>query len=212
MAEAATGPASAKPRWARPGSGHDRLVRWSKVALPSAVGVIVAVLAVAPLHKKGDVSFILDKNKVQSAPEQMRVEGARYTGTDEKGQQFVMTANRAVQRSSENPIVDIAGMFARIDQAHGPMVVSADHARYNLESQRVAVDGPVHVSGADGFRLNTSNVLVDLKTQRLATQAPAEGATNLGQFRANRVTADLTTHTVVLQGGARLKIVQGAVR
>ena len=49
----------------------------------------------------------------------MRVEAARYTGTDNKGQQFVMTANRAVQRSSDTPIVDMRGMFARLQQPQG---------------------------------------------------------------------------------------------
>jgi lipopolysaccharide export system protein LptC len=34
----------------------------------------------------------------------------------------------------------------------------------------------------------------------------------LGQFRANQIHADLRQHNVVLDGGARLKIVQGAVR
>ena len=200
------------PRWAEPGSGHDRLIRWSKVALPAAVGVLVAILALAPLQKKGDVSFILDKKKVQSAPERMRVEAARYSGTDEKGQQFVMTANRAIQRTSDTPIVDIRGMQAKIDQTRGPMHIAADQGRYNLDTQRVAVDGPVKVAGADGFTLNTSNVMLDMKTQQLASQGPARGATNLGQFSANRISADLTNHTVVLDGGARLKIVQGAVR
>ena len=162
--------------------------------------------------EEGNISFILDKKKVQSAPERMRVEAVRYSGTDQKGQQFVMTANRAIQPSSDNPVVAIEGMFARVDQARGPMQIAADKGRYNLDSQRVAIDGPVHVTGADGFRLNTSNVIVDLKKQQLASQAPAEGATNLGQFRANRISADLTTHTVLLEGGARLKIVQGTVR
>ena len=64
-------------RWAEPGSAHDRLVRWSKIALPSAVGALIAILAVAPLGKHSDVSFILDKKKVQNAPERMRVEAAR---------------------------------------------------------------------------------------------------------------------------------------
>ena len=212
MAEAVPGRRADKPRWAEPGGAHDRLVRWTKIALPSGVGVLLAFLAVAPLQKKGDVSFILDKKKVQTAPERMRLEGARYSGTDAKGQQFVMTANRAVQRSSDNPIVDIQGMFARLQQPRGPMVIAADNGRYNLDSQHVAIDGPVNVTGADGFRLNTSNVLVDLKNQQLASQAPAEGATKLGQFSANRLSADLTNHTVVLEGRARLKIVQGAVR
>lgn len=212
MDEQTSSDRSSTPRWAEPGSGHDRLIRWSKKALPAAVGVLVAILALAPLHKKGDVSFILDKKKVQSAPERMRVEAARYSGTDEKGQQFVMTANRAIQRTSDTPIVDIRGMQAKIDQARGPMHIVADQGRYNLDTQRVAVDGPVKVAGADGFTLNTSNVIVDMKTQQLASQGPAEGATNLGQFRASRISADLTNHTVVLDGGARLKIVQGAVR
>src|SRR4051794_12371348 len=111
MSEAASRDRAVKQRWAIPGSVHDKLVRWTKVALPSAVGVLIAVLAFAPLQKHGDVSFILDKKKVQNAPERMRVEAARYTGTDDKGQEFVITANNAVQPSSETPIVDIRGMF-----------------------------------------------------------------------------------------------------
>ncbi|HZU50359.1 MAG TPA: LPS export ABC transporter periplasmic protein LptC [Sphingomicrobium sp.] len=212
MAEADLPPPSAKPRWAAPGSGHDKLIRLSKVALPAAAGILLAILALAPFQKKGDVSFILNKKKVQSAPEQLRVESARYTGTDKKGEQFVMTANRAVQPSSDTRIVNIEGIFAKIDQQKGPMQIVADHGRYNVDTQRIAIDGPVKVTGADGFHLNTSNVLIDLGDQQLASQGAAEGATNLGQFRANRIRADLSNHTVVLDGGARLKIVQGAVR
>jgi len=35
---------------------------------------------------------------------------------------------------------------------------------------------------------------------------------NLGSFRANRLAVDLGERRMVLDGGARLKIVQGAVR
>jgi lipopolysaccharide export system protein LptC len=203
---------SNKPRWAEPGSGHDKIVRWTKIALPSAVGILIAVLALAPLERKGDVSFILDKKKVQTAPERMRVEAAHYTGTDNKGQQFEMVANRAIQRTSDTPLVDIRGMSARLNQAQGPVVIVADKGRYNLDTQRVAIDGPVKVAGTDGFRLNTSNVLVDLNDRQLASQGPADGAVRLGQFHANRISADLDDHKVVLDGRARLKIVQGAVR
>ena len=202
----------AKQRWAEPGSGHDQIVRWSKIVLPSAVGVLLAILMLAPVDKKGDVRFILDKKKVQTAPESMRVESARYTGTDDKGQMFEMVANRAIQPSSNTPLVDIRGMSARLDQQRGPVLIAADRGRYNVDTQRVAIDGPVKVAGADGFRLNTSNVMVDLKQRQLASQGPAQGAMRLGQFKANRISADLDEHKVVLDGGVRLKIVQGAVR
>ena len=170
-------------RWAEPGSGHDKIIRWTKIGLPAAVGVLLAILTLAPLDKKGDVSFILDKNKVDSAPERMRVEAARYTGTDDKGQMFELVANRAIQRNSDNPLVDISGMFARLNQTQGPVLIAADKGRYNIDTQQVAIDGQVKVAGTDGFRLNTSNVHVDLKQRQLASQGPAEGGMRLGEFR-----------------------------
>ena len=212
MSEAASRERDLKQRWAVPGSTHDRLVRWSKIALPSAVAVLIAVLMLAPLDKKGDVSFILDKKKVENAPERMRVEQARYTGTDNKGQVFVMTANRAIQRSSDVPLVDINGMFARLALAQGPLLIAANQGRYNIDTQKVAIDGPVKVAGPNDYRLATSDVTVDLKARQLASGGPVSGQMRLGQFQAGQLRADLGERTVVLDGGARLKIVQGAVR
>ena len=211
-AKSASGERIIKQRWATPGSGHDRIVRWTKIVLPSAVGVLLAVLMLAPLDKRGDVSFILDKKKVDSAPERMRVESARYTGTDDKGQRFTMVADRAIQPSSDTPLVDIWGMFARLNLAKGPMLIAANKGRYNVDTQKVAINGPVKVQGTDGFRLKTSDVTVDLKARELASNGPAEGAMRLGTFRADQIRADLGERTVVLDGGARLKIVHGAVR
>jgi lipopolysaccharide export system protein LptC len=194
------------------GSAHDRLIRWSKVALPSAVGVRIAILMLAPLDKKSDVSFILDKKKVDNAPEQMRVEQARYVGADNKGQQFTIVANRAIQRSSDVPIVDISGMFARLNLDQGPLLIGANKGRYNLDTQRVLIDGPVRVVGAGGYKLATRDVAVDLKQRQLASAGPVTGAMRLGQFQAGELHADLGSRTIVLDHGARLKIVQGAVR
>ena len=212
MADASPTGRGSKQRWAEPGSAHDWLVKWTKVILPSAVGVLIAVLALAPLGKHSDVSFILDKKKVGNAPERMRVEQARYIGTDDKAQQFTIIANRAIQRSSSVPIVDISGMSAKLNLAKGPLVIGANQGRYNLDTQRVMIDGPVKVVGADGYRLATRDVTVDLKQRQLASAGPVAGAMRLGQFQAGQLHANLGDRTVVLDGGARLKIVQGAVR
>ena len=212
MADTMARPRPPKNRWAVPGSAHDRLVRFAKIALPSAVGALIAILALAPLGKHSDVSFILDKKKVQSAQEAMRVEAARYTGTDDKGQQFVMVARTAIQPTSDVPVVDINGMLARLNLAQGPLLVAANQGRYNLDTQKVNVDGPVKVVGGDGYRLATSDVTVDLKHRQLASAGPVSGAMRLGQFQAGQLKADLGARTIVLDKGARLKIVQGAVR
>jgi lipopolysaccharide export system protein LptC len=240
MSEAAVHQREAQEHWAEPGSRHDTLVRVLKIGLPSAVGVLAAFLLTAPLTKKQEVSFILDKNEVDSAPERMRVEAARYTGRDNKGQPFVIQANRAVQQSSDAPIVDIAGMFARMGLENGIATIRANTGRYNLDKQQVAVLGPVRVSGPEGEQLVTRDVLLDLKKrtvtggagtgsgregdiaagqvdgnlrdQQLGLSGGVSGRIELGEFQAGRVRADLGTRTVVLDGGARLKIRQGAVR
>jgi lipopolysaccharide export system protein LptC len=212
MASEPTPQRAANRRWAQPGSAHDRLIKWTKILLPGAAGVLLLILAIAPLDRKGDVSFILDKKKVQNAPERMRIEAPRYTGTDDKGQQFVMTAGRAVQRSSDTPLVDINDMYAKLSLEQGPLVIAANQGRYNLDTQQVDVLGQINAQSADGWLLRTRDVTVDLKHRQLASHGPAEGQMRLGNFRANQIRADLGTHTVVLDGGARLKIVQGAVR
>ena len=212
MSELANQERATKQRWAVPGSSHDRLVRFAKIALPSAVGVVIAFLAMAPLENRGDVSFILDKNEVENVPERMRVEQARYTGEDNRGQKFQITANRALQRTSEQPIVDIWGMLARFGLSQGPVTVAANQGQYNLDEQKVAVPGAVRVNGPEGEQLVTRNVTVDLKKNTMTSQGGVAGRMELGQFQAGRLRADLNSGTVVLDGGTRLKIVQGAVR
>jgi lipopolysaccharide export system protein LptC len=212
MSELANQERVTKQRWAVPGSSHDKLVRFAKIALPSAVGVVIAFLAMAPLENRGDVSFILDKNEVENAPERMRVEQARYTGEDNRGQKFQITANRALQRTSEQPIVDIWGMLARFGLSQGPVTVAAAQGQYNLDEQKVAVPGPVRVNGPEGEQLVTRNVTVDLKKNTMTSEGGVAGRMELGQFEAGRLRADLNSGTVVLDGGTRLKIVQGAVR
>jgi lipopolysaccharide export system protein LptC len=76
----------------------------------------------------------------------------------------------------------------------------------------VNIDGPVKVVGGDGYRLATRDVTVDLKQKQLASAGPVSGSIRLGEFQAGQLQADLGDRTVVLDHGARLKIVQGAVR
>ena len=212
MSELASRERAVKQHWAEPGSRHDAVVRFAKIALPAAAGVLIAVLTVAPFGRDSDVSFILDKKKVENAPERMRVEEARYEGADDRGQKFAIVAHTAVQRSSDVPIVDIRGMMARLWLTQGPVTIAANDARYNLDAQQVRVAGPVRMVGPDGYRLATSNIDIDLKSRQATSTGGVEGQLKLGHFTAGRLRADLGERKVVLDQGARLKIVQGAVR
>lgn len=212
MSDAATRERVIKQDWAEPGSRHDRLVRLAKLALPVGALGLLALLAISPFDQRSEVSFILDKKKVDAAEERMRIDAARYTGEDNLGRRFSISAKSAVQPSSDEPIVAIEGMAARLDLPEGPLGIVADHGRYDLDRQTVRIDGPVRVAGPNGYRLETSDVSVNLKTRQLASAGAVTGAMKLGSFSAGHLVADLGDRRVALTGGARLKIVQGTVR
>ena len=212
MSEAADRKQAFKRHWAEPGSRHDLVVRAVKFGLPILIIVLVAILAIAPFEQRGEVSFILDKNEVEQARERMRVEQARYVGEDNRGQKFIIVADRAVQPSSNVPVVTIEGMRARLDLARGPLSLAALKGRYDLEQERMSVDGPIRVVGPDGYELATSDVTVNLDNRTMQSRGAVSGRMPLGEFQAGRLSADLDERTVRLDGRVRLKIEQGAVR
>ncbi|WP_156680193.1 LPS export ABC transporter periplasmic protein LptC [Sphingomonas profundi] len=208
MAESAIAARGARQSWAAPGSGHDRLIRVLRLLLPALIAVLLVLLAVAPLTVGRDISFVLSKDRVAVARERMRVSDAIYRGEDGKGQPFAIRAGSAVQRTSADPTVRLANLSARIALPEGPASIVANSGRYDMAGERVLIDGPVRFATADGYRLDTRDVGVDLKTRRVASGGPVDGLMKLGRFSANRMTADLTTKVVVLEGRARLHIDQ----
>jgi len=207
MSEVAARLRTQRRSWAHPGSNHDRLVRLSLVLLPIGIGVLTAFLVTAPLFMGGDVSFVFDKNKVAMADELQHIEAADYRGQDGKGQPFQLHAGSAIQKSSAEPIVQLRDLKAQITLPEGPASVVADRGRYDMKSQKVALEGPIRFQTSDGYTLNTNDSTIDLKTRQLESGGAVTGNTPTGTFSANKLTADLANRTIHLDGNARLRIV-----
>ncbi|MDO7834118.1 LPS export ABC transporter periplasmic protein LptC [Sphingobium sp. HBC34] len=198
--------------WARPGGSHDRMVGLLKNWLPVAVGVLAALLATAPFTGGDKVSFVLDKNKVEVAKDRMRLTEALYRGQDSKGQPFSLRAGSAVQKSSREPIVDLSSLSARILLSDGPAVLTAQKGRYDMDSERVGIDGPVQFEAAGGYRLTTRDVGIDLKTRRMKSAGRVDGRIPIGTFSGDHLEADMAARTVTLNGRARLRIEQNGLK
>jgi lipopolysaccharide export system protein LptC len=202
----------AKRGWAAPGGYHDWLMRLLKIVLPVGVGILLAYLLLSPLSKEKEISFLLDKNKVDTARERLKVQTAEYRGLDDKGRPFSIRAAQAVQAKSSVPVVDINGMSAQIQLDEGPARITADKGRYNMDKQTVDVLGPILFTAADGYRLETSDVDIDLNKHTAVGTGGVAGQMRLGRFTAQNMSVDLPNRRVVLTGRPRLHIEQGAVR
>ena len=206
MSEVALRTRSERQRWAQPGGRHDRLIATANRLLPLSIGVLFAFLVMAPLTMGGDASFVLDKNKVEVARERLKIQRARYRGTDAKGQPFALTAGSALQKSSAEPIVNIRDLAAAIRLSDGPAEMTAPTGRYDMDSEQVDVAGPIKVRGPNNYALDTTDAVVDLKTRRLRSTAAVTGTVRQGTFSGDSMRADLEARTVTLDGNARLRI------
>ena len=209
---APAGARSSRQRWAAPGGRHDRFVALLNTALPVGIGVLAAFLVMAPLTASNEVSFVLDKNKVEVAKERMKLQAATYRGQDDKGQAFALNAGSAVQQSSSVPVVQINGMTADLDLDDGPATLRANRGRYDLNTEQMKVDGPIAFRGPNNYRLDTSDATIDLKSKSMNSQGKVTGTVPQGNFSANTLNADLEGRVVRLSGNARLRIVPRATK
>ena len=198
--------------WAEPGGSHDRLVAVLARVLPMGVGVLAALMVITPLSPRGEISFLLDRNKVAVIEDRLRVDNALYRGADNQGRPFSLTAGEAVQRSSAEGIVRMSDLVARLLLEEGPARLSAQAGLYDIDEDTVAVTGPMRMIAADGYRMMARDVSVDLETKQLVGAGGVEGAIPAGTFSADRLTADLSARTVTLTGNARLRMEPGKLR
>ena len=203
---------SKRQHFAAPGGAHDRVVWFLARALPMGIGVIAALMIVTPLSPRGEISFLLDRNKVQVIDERLRVDNAMYRGADAQGRPFSLTAGEAVQRSGREGIVRLQDLVARILLPEGPASVRASAGQYDIREEIVSIPEGVTVTAADGYRMTARGVSVDLPAKRMVGSGGVSGAIPAGTFSANRLEADLEARTVTLAGNARLNMVPGKLR
>ena len=197
---------------AAPGGFHDRLIKLLGAVLPAGVGVIAAVMVLVPLAPRGEISFLLDRTKVALTGERLRVDDAMYRGQDKQGRPFSVKAGSAVQRSAREPLVQMRSLDARILLNDGPAELTAPGGTYDYDANTVQVGGPVDFRAADGYRMVTSGVAIDIGNKRISGSGGVQGAVPAGTFSADRIFADLNARSVTLDGHARLRMEPGKLR
>ena len=198
--------------FAAPGGFDDRLVHFLARALPALVGGLLAVMIIAPISPRGEISFLLDRRKVAVLNDRMQVSSAMYRGQDDDGRNFSITAGSAVQHSKTHPLIQLDQLTARIMLDDGPALLTAGKGDYDFGKEIVDIVGPINFQTSDGYRMTATNVDIDLGRKLLKSRGPVEGRIPAGTFSADRIRADLSERTVMLDGNARLRMVPGRMQ
>jgi lipopolysaccharide export system protein LptC len=197
--------------FAAPGGTHDRTVRILSVVLPGLIGALVAIMVLAPLSPRGEISFLLDRTKVAMVDDRMRALGAMYRGEDDHGRAFSITAGSAVQHSALRQEVAMNDVTARMTLDDGPAILVARNGVYDFGRQEITVPGAVNIQTADGYRLVTQGAAIDLDHRTMASHGAVTGRVPIGTFSADHFHADLDTRSIQLDGHVRLHMVPGPI-
>lgn len=198
--------------FAAPGGSHDRLVGFLARALPMGVGVIAALMIITPLSPRGEVSFLLDRNKVAQIDERLSVDNAMYRGRDDTGRPFSVMAGDAVQQSSIEGLVRLRDLVAQLLLNDGPARLSAAGGTYDIAAETVTVDGALQLIASDGYAMTAKGVSVDLRARTMRGDGGVSGEIPSGTFSARSIRADLAARTLTLEGNAHLTMVPGKLR
>jgi lipopolysaccharide export system protein LptC len=196
---------------AAPGGSHDKLIGVLTRALPVGVGIVAALMIITPLSPRGEVSFLLDRNKVAMIDERLSVDNAMYRGRDDKGRPFSIMAGEAVQRSSVEGLVRMDDLIAQLLLPEGPARLMANGGTYSIKEDLVEVDGAIQLTAADGYQMTASGVSLNLERREMVGEKGVEGEIPAGTFSARSMRADLAARTLTLEGGARLTMTPGKV-
>ena len=215
MSDAATRERAIRQHWAEPGSRHDRLVRVAKLALPvGALGRCSRCLRSRRSTSAATSASSSTRTRSTRRQERMRVEAARYTGEDNLGPAVLdQSPSRAIQPQQRPADRRDRGDGGAARPARRP----ARHRRQQRPLRSRPPEGPHRRTGPrrGPERLSAGDPRCHHRFEdRASSPATARSAARCGsaRFTAGHLSADLGDRTVALTGGARLKIVQGAVR
>ncbi|KLE34217.1 hypothetical protein [Aurantiacibacter luteus] len=206
---------SRRQAFAAPGSSLDRIVRLLAVGLPALVGVVAAMMLITPLSPRGEVSFLLDRNKVAIAEDRLRLDDAMYRGQDNRGRPFSLMAGSTVQRSDAVPLVEMQRLTARIALENGPAVLEAQRGSYAIDRRRVTLerlmarialpDGPAEIVAPEGtYATDESRVAIPGMMRLTAADGYA--------LAMRGVTVDLPQRALTGDGGIEGVIPAGRFR
>ena len=196
----------ARVRAMLPGSTRDHVIAVAKVALPAAAACLLGVLVAMPMFMKQEFSFVLSKDSAPKSDARMRLQELSYRGQTEEGQTFEIKAESGVQKTSSVPVVLLHGLSATIDQQRGPATVSAPSGEFQMDTNRVVVNGPVVADSATGYSLDGDRIVIDINDGHVHSDRPVTGTLPMGTFSANSFAAEVDGRRVVLEGKAHIRL------
>lgn len=133
-----------------------------------------------------------------------------YNSVDDKNQPFTVTADRAVQGRDNPDIVELDKPVAELLQTDGSKIAGdAASGLYEQKSQKLNLEGDVHLKHSNGFTLTTEELRIDMATQKAYSGRDVVVEGPEGSIEATGLEGDTNTGSMIFTGPAKVTIQSG---
>lgn len=184
---------------------YTKFVSFMKRTLPIAAALILAaVLAYSFIPRPSDkVSFTY--KEMGRVDNDLAMIQPRLSGSDAKGNPFVITADVAVQdrRNTRRARLKNVEADMTLDQQRW-INATADHGLFDMTANKLDLLGGISVYSDSGYEMHTAKGDIDLKKGIFHGPVEVHGQGPLGTFRADHFQLDRTTHQMLLVGNVQM--------
>ena len=189
--------------------GYTRFIRSLRIILPLiAVGLTVVILTwedagrVEPMKKEELVP--------QSANIQNELLKPVYNSVDSNNQPFTVTADLATQDRSNPDLVNLQAPKAELAVSDGGKVnADAMKGLYEQKTQKLNLEGNVHLIHSEGYTLSTEELRVDIPVQKAFSGRDVRVEGPAGTIDAKGLEGDGTTGVLIFTGPAKVVLNSG---
>ena len=192
---------------------YSRFVLVMKRVLPISAGLLIAAVIAYSLVPRQSEKLSLATENWTIINNDLTMTKPRLTGTDRKGNPFVITAEAAVQDPANVRRATLKSVQAdmTIDKTRW-LNATAVNGFIDMAKGALALGGGIAVFTDDGYELHTERVNVDLKKGLFHGPVAVNGQGPMGTFRADTFDVDRDTSQIQLHGHVHMTIQPPASR
>lgn len=190
---------------------YTRFVTLMKRALPIAALVLLAAVAVYAFQPRQQDRMAMTFERVGEVANDLAMVKPRLSGTDAKGNPFVITADRAVQegRSSRRARLENVDADLTLDKERW-LNATAANGLFDADARTLMLDGGISVFSDNGYELHTKSAHFDLKKGFVHGEQSVTGQGPLGTMSADTFEVDKATQQIRLKGNVHTSFQKAA--
>ncbi|MDW4497998.1 hypothetical protein R5H30_08420 [Sulfitobacter sp. D35] len=174
------------------GDAYSRLVAWLKVMLPLAALALLSTLFLLSRVVDPTASIPFAETEIQERLRDQQITAPFFSGTTADGHELTFIADKLITPAGTVGRNEAETVEVDIDTVSGGRIVmTANHASYDLGDDMTTLTGQVIVSTSAEYDVRSDNIRSRMSRLEVVSPGPVAGLSPMGELNAGamRITA-----------------------